>query len=206
MVWERSLLTRWRTLRPGDKDPNCQQRRFSSLSNGSSGFHSPRARAGGTFCQRSATQSWSRPSRSPCIALAPDAQVSRRCAAGEMRPGSAPQLGGAGEVHDDPTHQNVRNNQSYTRLNNPAMVVVEGRAPRCRLETGRDVEMTRTSVKSACQKWKVAQVFAVRGFRRIAGLFSPARLMGDDGRAVTRSQPGSSLNILRSDTPGRRKN
>jgi hypothetical protein len=44
-----------------------------------------------------------------------------------MQAGSAPQLGGAGEVHGGQAHQNVRSNQSYTRLNSPAMVV-EGHA------------------------------------------------------------------------------
>lgn len=49
--------------------------------------------------------------------------------AGEMRARQCPAGSGAGNLDcmDEETYQNVRNSQSYTRLNNPAMVA-KGRA------------------------------------------------------------------------------
>jgi hypothetical protein len=40
-----------------------------------SAIHSPKSPGEGTSCQRSAIQSWSHPSRSPCIGLAPRSQA-----------------------------------------------------------------------------------------------------------------------------------
>lgn len=118
--------------------------------------------------------------------ISPGSQARRRCAADEMRPGSAPQLGGAGDVHGGQTHQNVRRSQSYTRLKSPAMVA-EGHAG----GVDRDREgwkSLRKSPKALGQQRKVAQVLAVQGDAR-QRVVQP-RLKGDGGIGGDGSQPG----------------
>ena len=129
--WFKDLLDRELSALATDEDL-CQ---YCCLLRPSFAVHSPRAPEEEMFCQHSAVQSWSRPSRSPCIELALAPWYRGHVDAGNMQLGSAPQPRARGAWRANPgTYQKVRNSQSYTFLKSPAMIAKDTAAVQRKIE------------------------------------------------------------------------